>query len=276
MTEFFTRCKGNFRGKSFDSELPLSAVFPNSALCKKYHAFICDVLYEKIRSDAIRVLGKVGECEMFHIVMPLTIEPSKPRLCHDERFFNLWVKDLPFQLETLRYVHRLVGCNAFLITTDEKSGYDHVRLSNDSQGYFGLIFGGYVMVYTVIPFGFKASPFIYQTIGMVVTSYLRSRSISTVQYIDDRLAIANVSGAVDPYVEGCKVAYILVEVLTRLGYTLAFGNCSFVPLTCVKFLGFLVDSKIQAYNLPECKMLKFANLRESILGSKELTVKTLQ
>lgn len=89
------------------------------------------------------------------------------------------------------------------------------------------------MVYTVIPFGFKESPFIYQTIGMVVTSYLRSRSISTVQYIDDRLAIA-----VDPYVEGCKVAYILVEVLTRLGYTLALGKCSFVPLTCVKFLGF--------------------------------------
>uniref|UniRef100_A0A8W8IQ73 Reverse transcriptase domain-containing protein n=1 Tax=Magallana gigas TaxID=29159 RepID=A0A8W8IQ73_MAGGI len=215
VTEFFTRFKGNFRGKSFDSELPPSAVFPNSALCKKYHAFICDVLFENIRSGAIRVLGNVGECEMPHIVMPLTSEPSKPRLCHDDIFLSLWVKDLPFQLETLRDVHRLVGCNAFLITTDEKSGYDHVRLSNDSQGYFGLIFGGYVMVYTVIPFGFKASPFIYQTIGMVVTSYIRSRSISTVQYIDDRLAIANVSGAVDPYVEGCKVAYILVEVLTR-------------------------------------------------------------
>lgn len=73
---------------------------------------------------------------------------------------------------------------------------------------------------------------------MVITSYLRSRSISTVQYIDDRLAIANVSGAVDSYVEGCKVAYILVEVLTRLGYTLALGKYSFFQLTCVRFLGF--------------------------------------
>lgn len=80
----------------------------------------------------------------------------------------------------------------------------------------------------------------------------------------------------DPYVEGCKVAYILVELLTSLGYTLALGKCSFVPLTCVKFLGFLVDSKKQAYILPECKKLKFADLRESIFGSKELTVKTLQ
>ncbi|XP_065927580.1 uncharacterized protein [Magallana gigas] len=97
VTEFFTRFKGNFRGKSFDSELPPSTVFPNSALCKKYHAFICDVLYEKIRSGAIRVLGKVAGD----------------------------FGDVP----------RRVGCNAFLRKTDEKSGYDHVRLSNDSQGY---------------------------------------------------------------------------------------------------------------------------------------------
>lgn len=58
-----------------------------------------------------------------------------------------------------------------------------------SQGYSGLFFGGYT-------FGFKALPFIYQTIGMDVTSYLRSRSKNTVQYINDRLAITNVSGAV--------------------------------------------------------------------------------
>uniref|UniRef100_A0A8W8HTC3 Uncharacterized protein n=1 Tax=Magallana gigas TaxID=29159 RepID=A0A8W8HTC3_MAGGI len=137
VTDFFTCCKGNFRGKSFDSEWPPSAVFLNSALCKKYHAFICDVLYEKIRSGATRVLGKVGEREMPHNFMPLTIEPSKPRLCHYDRFFNLWVKDLPFQLKTLRDVHRLEGCNAFLIATDEKSRYD-------SRGYFGLIYGCFV------------------------------------------------------------------------------------------------------------------------------------
>lgn len=99
------------------------------------------------------------------------------------------MKDLPFQLESLRDVHRLVRCNAFRITTDEKSGYDHVRLFYYSQGYFGLIFGGYIMVYTVIPFGFKASPIIFPTIGIAFTSYIWSRSVSTVQYIDDWLYI---------------------------------------------------------------------------------------
>jgi hypothetical protein len=142
----------------------------------------------------------------------------------------------------LRDVYRLVGENALLVTTDEKSGYDHVRLSHHFRAYFGLQYGDYVMVYTVIPFGFKALPYLYETIGMIVTSYLRNLSLVTVQYIDDGLAIANVSEVADPMVEGCRIVYILIQVLTTLGYSLALKKCSFLPSTCVKFLGFLVDS----------------------------------
>lgn len=79
--------------------------------------------------------------------MPLTVEPSKPRLFHDNRFLNLWVNDSPFHLETLKDVHRLVIEEAHMVTTDEKSGYDHVRLFVRSQRYFCIPFGGYVMVY---------------------------------------------------------------------------------------------------------------------------------
>ena len=33
--------------------------------------------------------------------MPLTIEPSKPRLCNDNRFLNLWTRNVPFKLDSL-------------------------------------------------------------------------------------------------------------------------------------------------------------------------------
>ena len=36
-----------------------------------------------------------------HLVLPLTVEPSKLRLCHDERYLNLWIRDLPIQLDHL-------------------------------------------------------------------------------------------------------------------------------------------------------------------------------
>lgn len=36
-----------------------------------------------------------------HLVMPLTVEPSKPRLCNDNHFLNLWIKDKPFHLASI-------------------------------------------------------------------------------------------------------------------------------------------------------------------------------
>lgn len=64
-----------------------SYMIPNGLKLLSYltllHAESMLLLYEKIRSDAIRVLSKTSECEMPHIVMPLTIEP---RLCHGKIF----------------------------------------------------------------------------------------------------------------------------------------------------------------------------------------------
>lgn len=61
-------------------------------------------LTARLRNGSLQLLGKVGEVDPPNLVMPLTIEPSKPRLCHDERFLNLWIRDCPFSLETLRDV----------------------------------------------------------------------------------------------------------------------------------------------------------------------------
>ena len=46
-----------------------------------------------------------------------------------------------------------------MVTSDEKSGYDHVKLQEQSQTYFGVQFGGWILTYTSLPFGFKASPY---------------------------------------------------------------------------------------------------------------------
>lgn len=271
--DFFRRFKGNFKGRAYDSSIPPRQYFPNSYSCVQHVEFICSELCERIATGAIKLLGRVGECKPPKIVMPLTIEPSKPRLCHDERFLNLWVKDTPFHLETLRDIPRIVDKNSLMVTCDEKSGYDHVKLKEESQTYFGIQFGGYFMVYTTIPFGFKASPFIYQSIGMSVTSYLRHLGVLNSLYIDDRFAATKLG---DDMIEGIKLSYVLLQMLTRLGYTLSLKKCSLDPSTCKKFLGFFTDSVRQAFLLPEDKKVKFAKLREYMLACKKLDLRTLQ
>ena len=91
--------------------------------------------------------------------------------------------------------------------------------------------GGWIMSYTTWVFGWKASPYVYQTIGMCVTSYMRNLGIRTLQYIDDRMAAESKSdndpleSSLNGVILPCEaVAYCLVEILTRLGYTLSLKN----------------------------------------------------
>ena len=74
--------------------------------------------------------------------MPITVEPSKPRVCHHERFLNLWIKDCPFSLDYLSDLPRYVGPGHFQTVCDDKSDYDHICLSPSSRALFGLLWKG--------------------------------------------------------------------------------------------------------------------------------------
>ena len=190
VNSFFAPYKGDFQSKFYDSPIPPSACFPNSKSCEEFTDFISSTISQRLASGSISVWGKVGECTPPYLVMPLTVEPTKPRLCHDERFLNLWVKDSPFTLDYISNLPRYVGKDSFQTTIDDKSGYDHVRLTENSRKFFGLQWQGVFYVYHTIPFGWKASAYIYHTIGMgpLVTSDLWAChvvNISTTDMLDN-------------------------------------------------------------------------------------------
>lgn len=65
-------------------------------------------------------MGKVGEIDPPHIVSPITVEPSKPRMCINLMYLNCFMKDAPFNLETLADVPRKVEGDSFLTKLDDK------------------------------------------------------------------------------------------------------------------------------------------------------------
>lgn len=280
---YFCHFKGNFAGKPFDSDIPPSMYFPNAKKCQDHATFIKETLSDRVRNGSLLVWGKVGSCLPPHLVMPLTVEPTKPRLCHDERFLNLWIVDKPFNLDTLKDVPRLIPEGSYMSSVDDKSGYDHVRLSENSRTYFGVQFGGWYLVFATIPFGFKTSAYIYNSIGLVATSYCRKLGVPCLQYIDDRLI-----GEVLQQQRLCKgieqdgikrslmALYIVCDVLTRLGYFIGLKKSVFKPSQLLRFLGLLVDSLRQAFVVPEDKRASFAELRDFILDQESVDLKTLQ
>ena len=76
-------------------------------------------------------------------MLPLTVEPTKPRLCLDARFLNLWMRESPFTLDKLVDVPRYVYKDSYITKCDGKSGYDHVMINEPSQQYVGFEWSGW-------------------------------------------------------------------------------------------------------------------------------------
>ena len=117
--DFFVPFKGPYKGEQFNSVLPPPKIFVNHLSCKPFTGFISQTILDRLCSGAISLLGKVGEVDPPYLVMPLTVEPSKPRLCNDDRFLNLWMADRPFVLDTLLDLTRYVFPDSFQTICDD-------------------------------------------------------------------------------------------------------------------------------------------------------------
>jgi hypothetical protein len=279
--EFFTSFKGTFQGKQYNSDLPPEALFPNAKSCTAFSEFISNTIIERVSNGSLAIWGEVEKVAPPFLVMPITIEPQKPRMCHDERYLNCWIKDSPFSLDYITELPRYVETGHYQSTFDDKSGYDHVRLQPASRKFFGLEWGGWFFVYTTLPFGWKASAYIYNSIGLVATGYIRSLGVPCVQYIDDRhvgqLRLPSATKKIFSNIQLAEMAtFIACSVLLSLGYFIGLRKCMLVPQRVVRFLGFLCDSQKQAFILPDDKRIKFATLRESILEQNTVSLKRLQ
>ena len=286
ISKYFQHFKGNFKGRQFDSDLPMA--FENNNSCKQFSRFIDKTLLERVQNGSVSVIGKVGEVDPPYLVMPLTVEPTKPRLCHDNRFLNLWMVDKPFRLDNLSHLHRYLSKGSFQTILDDKSGYDHILLDVPSRAFFGIQWKGWYFVSNTLPFGWKLSAWIYHTTGLVASHFFRSLGIPCCLYIDDRHVgelQPHSSDKTSPSLElldsrkrsaAQNAVYIVAYTLSHLGYTLGLSKCVLVPQKSVKYLGFICDSEQEAFYLPVEKQESFLKLVNLILSKQHVSLQTLQ
>ena len=79
--QFFRPFLGNFKGQFYDSARPPSRQFRNNPSCRPFADFVRRTLLDRLRMGAISLRGKTGEAKSPFLVLTLTVEPTKPRLC---------------------------------------------------------------------------------------------------------------------------------------------------------------------------------------------------
>lgn len=281
--DFMRQFKGEFQGDSYDDHLPPPRIFTNSPSTKALSNFVSNTLMERIRAGSVRVWGKVGEVAPPHVVSPLTVEPTKPRLCINMQYINCWMKDTPFTLDSLVDIPRIASEGSHMSKLDDKSGYDHVMMTENSLTLLGFEWEGWYFVAKTLPFGWKNSAFIYHTLNLQAVSYLRQLKVAILLYIDDRwveqwkgmLRLPYQSPA-ESKLRARMAIYMAAELFTRLGYFLGLNKSVLDPVTDIIFLGMGVNTLQLAFYLPAPKKADFATLRDSILLQESVPLNTLQ
>jgi hypothetical protein len=84
--KYFKNFEGKFKGKRYTGMMPPSKFFQNAKTCENHAQYIANTLEERIKNGSIRLWGRAEELpEMPKVILPMTVEESKIRLCLDSR-----------------------------------------------------------------------------------------------------------------------------------------------------------------------------------------------
>jgi hypothetical protein len=243
-----------------------------------------DWAFQKIQQDvqtgAIRCLGKVGEVDPPHVVLPLGLELTKPRLITDARFVNLWCDPGPFRLDSVGQVPETFRSDGAFCNYDHKSGYHHFRFVEDEQGYFGFCLRGYYYVFAAGCFGYSKMPEIYHVTHDALLQFAqREFAVPSLGYLDDGLTGTMFGARTDPeWVLGsARYAMGVLGWLNFLaGYSVSEKKSIFEPCREIVWLGILIDARTNQFFIPQAKKEKLLELIGSVSRSEALSIAQLE
>lgn len=207
-------------------------------------------------------LSRPGE-EAVVVQSPLGVveQDGKCRLFLNGRYVNLFLADLPFQYQKLRDVLLFVFRDSFMSTWDLKVGYYHLFLHPSFRKYMGFRVGGLVFRYTVPAFGLSHACFLFTKLMNQPAKALRLRGVPVSDYIDDGITAAATFGR-------CLFnALCSARLLGALGAFLGLPKCNLKPEQIRKWLGFILDSLQQRFQVSPARLQKIRAQLQSVLSA---------
>lgn len=188
--------------------------------------------------------------------------------------------NIPIEEYTLQYVtidnaiHLLLslGKGAFMSKTDVQSAFRIIPVHPLDWELLGMQWKGLYFFDTVLPFGLRSAPFLFNMLSDALEWIIRSKlNIPGVLHILDDFFIA-----LAPPRSHCATALCqLLTLFTDLDIPLAPGK-TFRPSTELEFMGILLDSTNMEARLPEDKLTRLRSLVSSWQSKTSCRLRDLQ
>eukprot|EP00904_Undaria_pinnatifida_P011838 jgi/Undpi1/7785/HiC_scaffold_23.g10258.m1 len=273
---------GIYQGHSY-SGAELTPVHLRNHVPDEFTSWVTDEVQALVRKGCVAQWADIADVSVYekpHMVLPLGVEPKKPRLIWDARWLNLMCRHLPFTMDGVGKVAQCVWKGAYQVTIDHKAGYHHVALSTESWQYLGFEWKGEFYVFTVLAFGWCSAPVIYASLSEAVARYLRSRDIPTLTWIDDFYVVNFGSTRLLEAAKQCEAAlvatYVALEVFFSAGYFISLPKCEIDPTTRLVFLGIICDTVACRFEAPQDKLEKLEVILTETVTSGAITFRTLE
>ena len=133
----------------------------------------------------------------------------------------------------------------------------------EDRWLLGMMWEGALYIGTVLPFGLRSAPKIFNAVADAVEWIVRQQGVRTIfHYLDDFLIVGN------PHTRDFTVQLsVLRAVFENLGIPVAMEKLE-EPTTVLTFLGIEINAKEMMLHLPTTKLIELQDLVTSWLGKK--------
>ena len=187
------------------------------------------------------------------VVNPFTVAKNaanKMRLVLDLRTVNPLLAITKYKYEDISVVSEYLEKNCFLCVFDLKSGYHHIDIDIADQTFLGCSWEGKYYTYSALPFGLAVAGLVFSKVLKELVKKWRAEGIKIVLYLDDGILVA------DNLAEATRHSSIIQADLSNAGFIVNQEKSVWVPSKRLKWLGFVLDTDKNTFEVPQDKLLR--------------------
>lgn len=175
-------------------------------------------------------------------VFPVRAREKTRWVTNYKKGLNRWSRVSQFRNTRLEEVAELVEPGDWGAVLDVRSAFKHWRLDPETRYWFAFKAAGGFYVPTVLPFGWKASPWWWSRISRVIEVSFAAAGLRAALYVDDILLLARSQQEAERAVETAR------RILREMGVVIAEEKAA-PPAQVVTYLGYQIDLRTNTWSI---------------------------